>query len=158
MDIELARTELGRRRTVDRGEPHGGTPGRTGMRSDALTRILEGAEGSLVASGRVDAALTHLARELVRHPDDGVAVLKRWRKRARRHPDEALTAVATFGEVLKRVVASLQRLPAQFGRVMRQFRRCVAAVAAALGASSYSVTLDLPRSLAVGFTWASPRR
>jgi hypothetical protein len=132
----------------------GGVRGGPGMRADSLSRILENAEGSLIASGRVEAALTKLARELVRDPKDGVKTLRKWSRRAELQPDKALAALATFGEVLKRAVALLERIPAKFGRLIAEFRACVGAVATALGASSYALTVDLPRSIAIGFSWA----
>jgi hypothetical protein len=114
--------------------------GRAGMRADSLSRILENAEGSLIASGRVEAALTKLARELIRDPKDGVKTLKRWSKKAKSDPYKALAALSTFGEVLKRAVALLERIPEKFG--------------SELGANNVSVTIDLPRSIAISFSWA----
>ena len=127
--------------------------GRPGMRSDSLSRILENAEGSLIASGRVEAALTKLARELVRDPDGGVKTLRKWGRKAQDKPYKALAALATFGEVLKRAVALLERIPAKFGRLISEFRTCVGVVGVALGVTSFTVTIDLPRSIAIGYSW-----
>jgi hypothetical protein len=129
--------------------------GRAGMRADSLSRILENAEGSLIASGRVEAALTKLARELVRDPKDGVKTLRRWSRKAEAKPYKALAALATFSEVLKRAVALLERIPAKFGRLIAEFRTCVGAVGTALGATSFTVTIDLPRSIAIGYSWVA---
>ncbi|HXW34700.1 MAG TPA: hypothetical protein VEJ87_08975 [Acidimicrobiales bacterium] len=128
--------------------------GRAGMKADSLTRILENAEGSLIASGRVEAALTKLARELIRDPKDGVKTLKRWSKKAKSDPYKALAALSTFGEVLKRAVALLERIPEKFGRLIAELRKCVEVVGQELGASNVSVTIDLPRSIAIGFSWS----
>lgn len=143
------------RSTVPAGGPQRADGNRrAGMRADSLSRILENAEGSLIASGRVEAALTKLARELIRDPKDGVKTLKRWGAKARSDPYKALAALATFGEVLKRAVALLERIPEKFGKLIAELRKCVAVVGSELGASSFSVTIDLPRSIAIGFSWA----
>jgi hypothetical protein len=46
------------------------------MSADSLSRILKTAEGSVVAAGSSDVAITKLAHELVRDPKDGVRALK----------------------------------------------------------------------------------
>jgi len=131
------------------------TPGRAqrGMSADALSRILKTAEGSVLAAGSSDVALTKLAEALVRDPQDGVKTLTKWRRRAKKDPHKAMGALATFGEVLKRAVTLLRCIPKKFGRVIAAFREAAAAVAAAVEATSYSLTIDLPRTIAVAYSW-----
>jgi hypothetical protein len=130
-------------------------PGRSqaGMSADSLTRILKTAEGSVVAAGNSDVAITRLARELVRDPKDGVRALKRWGRKAKKNPHKAMGALATFGEVLKRAVALLRCIPQKFGNIIEAFKDAAAAVAVALKATSYSLTFDLPRTISLGFSW-----
>jgi hypothetical protein len=130
-------------------------PGRSqpGMSADSLSRILKTAEGSVVAAGSSDAAITKLARELVRDPKDGVRALKRWGRKAKKNPHKAMGALATFGEVLKRAVALLRCIPQKFGNIIEAFKDAAAAVAAAVEASSFSLTFDLPRTISLAFSW-----
>jgi hypothetical protein len=124
-----------------------------GMSADSLSRILKTSEGSIVAAGSADVAITKLARALVRDPEDGVRTLKRWRRKAKKEPHKAMGALATFGEVLKRAVALLRRIPEKFGHIIGAFQDAAAAVARALDASSFSLTFDLPRTISLAFSW-----
>jgi hypothetical protein len=146
----------GRPRARDK-EAEKATGGRSqpGMSADSLSRILKTAEGSSVAAGNSDVAITNLARELVRDPRDGVRALKRWGRKAKKNPHKAMGALATFGEVLKRAVALLRCIPQTFGDIIEAFRNAAAAVAAAVEATSFTITFDLPRTIALGFSWAS---
>lgn len=129
--------------------------GRTqpGMSADSLSRILKTSQGSVIAAGSSDVAITQLAQELVRDPHDGVRALKRWRRKARTDPHRAMGALATFGEILKRAVALLRRVPETFGSVIEAFQKAAAAVACAVQATSYSLTFDLPRTISLAFSW-----
>ncbi|HTT87546.1 MAG TPA: hypothetical protein VMF60_09280 [Acidimicrobiales bacterium] len=123
------------------------------MSADSLSRILKTAEGSIVAAGSAEAAITKLALELVDDPKDGVRTLRRWGRRARKEPHEAMGALATFGEVLKRAVALLRHVPRTFGAIVEAFRDAAAAVAKALGAASFTITFDLPQTISLAFSW-----
>jgi hypothetical protein len=133
------------------------TPGRNqpGMHADSLSRILKTAEGSVVAAGSSDVAITKLAQELVRDPKDGVRALRRWGRKAKKNPHKAMGALATFAEVLKRAVALLRCIPQKFGRIIEAFQEAAAAVAVALKATSFSVTFDLPRTISLSYSWAT---
>ena len=133
------------------------TPGRNqrGMSADSLSRILKTAEGSVVAAGSSDVAITKLAHALVRDPKDGVRALRRWGRMAKKNPHKAMGALATFGEVLKRAVALLRCIPQTFGNIIEAFQDAAAAVAAAVEASSFSITFDLPRTIALSYSWTS---
>lgn len=132
------------------------TPGRNqpGMSADSLSRILATAEGSVVAAGSSDVAITKLAHELVRDPKDGVRTLRRWGRKAKKNPHKAMGALATFSEVLKRAVALLRCVPKKFGTIIKAFQEAAAEVATALQASSFSITFDLPRTVSLAFTWS----
>lgn len=132
------------------------TPGRNqpGMSADSLSRILKTAEGSVVAAGSSDVAITKLAQALVRDPKDGVRALKRWGRKAKKNPHKAMGALATFSEVLKRAVALLRCVPKKFGTIIKAFQEAAAEVATALQASSFSITFDLPRTVSLAFTWS----
>jgi hypothetical protein len=132
-------------------------PGRNqrGMSADSLSRILKTAEGSVVAAGSSDVAITKLAHALVRDPKDGVRALRRWGRMAKKNPHKAMGALATFGEVLKRAVALLRCIPQTFGNIIEAFQDAAAAVAAAVEASSFSITFDLPRTIALSYSWTS---
>jgi hypothetical protein len=131
------------------------SPGRNqpGMSADSLSRILKTAEGSVLAAGSSDTAITKLAQELVRDPKDGIKALERWGRKAKKNPHKAMGALATFGEVLKRAVALLRCIPQKFGKILEAFNEAAGAVAAALKASSYSITFDLPRTISLTFSW-----
>ena len=131
------------------------TPGRSqpGMSADSLSRILKTAEGSVVAAGSSDVAITKLAEALVRDPKDGVKALRRWGRKAKKDPHKAMGALATFGEVLKRAVALLRCVPQRFGSIIEAFHDVAAAVAEALEAASFSITFDLPRTISIAFSW-----
>jgi hypothetical protein len=156
--MELMETNA-RKRAGRPGAPHPGSEksvgGRSqpGMSADSLSRILKTSEGSIVAAGNSDVAITKLAEELVRDPTDGVRTLKRWRRKARKDPHTAMGALATFGEVLKRAVALLRRIPETFGHILEAFHAAAAAVARALDATSFSITFDLPRTISLAFSW-----
>jgi hypothetical protein len=132
-------------------------PGRKepGMSADSLSRILKTAEGSVVAAGSSDVAITKLAHALVRDPKDGVRALRRWGRRAKKNPHKAMGALATFAEVLKRAVALLRCMPQRFGNIIKAFQEAAAEVAIALGASSFSITFDLPRTISLSYSWTS---
>jgi hypothetical protein len=125
------------------------------MSADSLSRILKTAEGSVVAAGSSDVAITKLAHALVRDPKDGVRALRRWGRMAKKNPHKAMGALATFGEVLKRAVALLRCIPQTFGNIIEAFQDAAAAVAAAVEASSFSITFDLPRTIALSYSWTS---
>jgi hypothetical protein len=127
------------------------------MSADSLSRILRTAEGSVVATGNSDVAITKLARALVLDPKDGVRTLRRWGRKARKNPHKALGALATFGEILKRAVALLRRIPQKFGNIIEAFRDTAAEVATALHAASFSITFDLPRSISLAYSWTTPQ-
>jgi hypothetical protein len=133
------------------------TSGRSqpGMNADSLSRILKTAEGSVVATGNSDVAITKLAQELVRDPKDGVRALRRWGHRAKKNPHKALGALVTFSEVLKRAVALLRCMPQKFGKLLEAFQEAAAAVAAALHAASFSITFDLPRTISLSYSWST---
>ena len=141
-----ARSKGEQKATAGRSQP--------GMSADSLSRILKTAEGSVVAAGNSDVAITKLARELVRDPLDGVRALKRWGRKAKKNPHKAMGALATFGEVLKRAVALLRCIPQQFGDIIEAFKDAAAAVARAVRATSFTITFDLPRTIALAFSWA----
>jgi hypothetical protein len=124
------------------------------MSADSLSRILKTAEGSVVAAGSSDVAITKLAQALVRDPKDGVRALKRWGRKAKKNPHKAMGALATFSEVLKRAVALLRCVPKKFGTIIKAFQEAAAEVATALQASSFSITFDLPRTVSLAFTWS----
>ena len=126
-----------------------------GMSADSLTRILKNSEGSVVASGNTDLAITELARALVRDPKDAVKALRRWGRAAAKDPHKAIGALATFAEVLKRAVALLRRVPQKFGKIFEAFKDAAAAVARALDATGFTITFDLPRSLSLAFSWSA---
>jgi hypothetical protein len=132
-------------------------PGRSqpGMSADSLSRILKTAEGSVVAAGSADVAITKLAQALVRDPTDAIRALRRWGRKAKKDPHTAMGALATFSEVLKRAVALLRCIPQRFGNILEAFKEAAAAVAAALKATSFSITLDLPRTISLAFSWAT---
>ena len=109
----------------------------------------------MIAAGSSDVAITKLALALVRDPKDGVRALRRWGRKARKNPHQAIGALATFSEVLKRAVALLRCIPEKFGKIIAAFKEAAAEVAAALGAESYTITFDLPRTIALAFSWAS---
>ena|SRR5579872_2574150 len=131
------------------------SPGRNqpGMSADSLSRILKSAEGSVVAAGSSDVAITSLAQALVRDPKDGVRTLRRWGHKAKKSPHKAMGALATFGEVLKRAVALLRCIPQKFGNILEAFQEAAAAVATSLQASSFSLSFDLPRTISLSFSW-----
>jgi hypothetical protein len=131
------------------------SPGRNqpGMSADSLSRILKSAEGSVVAAGSSDVAITKLAQALVRDPKDGVRTLRRWGRKARKNPHKAMGALATFAEVLKRAVALLRCIPQKFGAIIEAFRDAAAEVATALEASSFTINFDLPRTISLAFSW-----
>jgi hypothetical protein len=133
------------------------TPGRKepGMNADSLSRILKTAEGSVVAAGSSDVAITKLAHALVRDPKDAVRALRRWGRKAKKNPHKAMGALATFGEVLKRAVALLRCMPQKFGKIIKAFQEAAAQVATALGASSFSIAFDLPRTISLSYSWTS---
>jgi hypothetical protein len=159
-----ARPRSGRPAATDKSREKP-APGRKepGMSADSLTRILknsEGSEGSAVASGTLttgntDVAITKLAQALVRDPKDGVKALKRWARKAAKDPHRAAGALATFAEVLKRAVALLRRVPQKFGKIIEAFKDAAAAVATALGATSFTITFDLPRTISLAFSWST---
>lgn len=157
----LALLEATARPRAERPNPTGQTekttPGRNqpGMSADSLSRILKTAEGSVVAAGSSDVAITKLAQALVRDPKDGVRALERWGRKAKKNPHKAMGALATFSEVLKRAVALLRCVPKKFGNIIRAFQEAAAQVATALRASSFSITFDLPRTVSLAFTWTS---
>jgi hypothetical protein len=126
-----------------------------GMSADSLTRILKNSEGSVVASGNTDVAITKLAHALVRDPKDGVKALRRWGRKATKDPHKAMGALATFAEVLKRAVALLRRVPQKFGNIIEAFKDAAAAVARALDASSFTITFDLPRTISLAYSWTT---
>jgi hypothetical protein len=132
-------------------------PGRSqpGMSADSLSRILKTAEGSVVAAGSSDVAITKLAQALVRDPKDGVRTLRRWGRKAKKNPHKAMGALATFGEVLKRAVALLRCMPQRFGNIIEAFKDAASEVASALHASSFTITFDLPRNISLAFSWTS---
>ncbi|MGH9017045.1 MAG: hypothetical protein ACRDY1_04780 [Acidimicrobiales bacterium] len=128
------------------------------MSADALSRILKTAEGSAVVtgnSGSSDVAITKLAHQLVRDPKDGVRVLERWGRKARKNPHKALGALVTFAEVLKRAVALLRCVPKKFSRILRAFHEAASAVGTALGATRFDLSFDLPRTIALSFSWST---
>jgi hypothetical protein len=132
-------------------------PGRSqpGMSADSLSRILKTAEGSVVAAGSADVAITKLAQALVRDPTDAIRALRRWGRKAKKDPHTAMGALATFSEVLKRAVALLRCIPQRFGSILEAFKEAAAAVAVALKATSFSITFDLPRTISLAFSWAT---
>jgi hypothetical protein len=134
------------------GRASGGRSQR-GMNADSLSRILKTAEGSVVAAGSEEVVLTKLARELVHDPEDGVRTLRRWGRRAKKEPYEAMGALATFGEVLKRALAMLRQAPSTLGAIIEAFHKAAAKVAKALGARSFTLTLDLPHTVALAYSW-----
>ncbi|HXQ61362.1 MAG TPA: hypothetical protein VN796_03460 [Acidimicrobiales bacterium] len=150
-----ARPRGGRPSTTGKRAEEKVPPGRSqpGMSADSLSRILKTAEGSVVAAGSSDVAITKLAHELVRDPKDGVRALRRWGRKAKKNPHKAMGALATFGEVLKRAVALLRCIPQKFGNIIEAFKDAAAAVATALKASSFSLTFDLPRTISLAFSW-----
>jgi hypothetical protein len=125
------------------------------MSADALSRILKTAEGSVVATGSSDVAITKLAHELVRDPKDAIRALRRWGRKAKKDPHRAMGALATFSEVLKRAVALLRCIPQRFGNILEAFREAAAAVAVALKATSFSITFDLPRTISLAYSWTT---
>jgi len=131
----------------------GGGRNQRGMSADSLSRILKTAEGSIVAAGSAETAITKLALELVDDPRDGVRTLRRWGRRAKKEPNEAMGALATFGEVLKRAVALLRHVPRTFGAIVEAFRDAAAVVAKALDAASFTITFDLPQTISLAFSW-----
>ncbi|HEY7947208.1 MAG TPA: hypothetical protein VID75_06010 [Acidimicrobiales bacterium] len=146
----------GRSRATDKdAETPSGGRNQPGMSADALTRILKNSEGSVVASGNTDVAITRLAHALVRDPKDGVKALRRWGRKAAKDPHKALGALATFAEVLKRAVALLRRVPQKFGNIIEAFRDAAAAVARALDATSFTITFDLPRTISLAYSWST---
>jgi hypothetical protein len=147
------------------GRAHGGgktmdkpTGGRkeAGMSADSLSRILKTSEGSVIAAGNSDVAITRLARALVLDPKDGVRTLRRWGRKARKNPYKAMGALATFGEILKRAVALLRRIPQKFGNIIEAFRAAATEVATAVHATSCSITFDLPRTISLAYSWTTP--
>jgi uncharacterized glyoxalase superfamily metalloenzyme YdcJ len=100
-------------------------------------------------------AITKLAHELVRDPKDGIRALERWGRKAKKNPHKALGALVTFGEVLKRAVALLRCIPQKFGKILKAFSEAAGEVAAALEASNYSITFDLPRTISLSFSWTT---
>jgi hypothetical protein len=50
-------------------------------------------------------------------------------------------------------VALLRCVPKKFGNIIKAFQNAAAEVAAALQASSFSITFDLPRTISLAFTW-----
>ena len=151
-----ARPRAGRSAPVGRTTEKA-TSGRNqpGMSADSLSRILKTAEGSVVAAGSSDVAITKLAHALVRDPKDGVRALRRWGHKARKNPHKALGALATFSEVLKRAVALLRCVPKKFGNIIRAFQEAAAEVATALKATSFAITFDLPRTISLTYSWSS---
>jgi hypothetical protein len=125
------------------------------MSADSLSRILKTAEGSVVAAGSSDVAITKLAQALVRDPKDGVRALKNWGRKAKKNPHKALGALATFSEVLKRAVALLRCVPKKFGNIIKAFQEAAAEVATALMATSFSITFDLPRTVSLSYSWST---
>jgi hypothetical protein len=106
------------------------------------------------AAGPVD-ELDDLADKLLREPDDAATYLQGVATLAHTEPSRALSALSTFGEVLKRLVARIRRLPAAVAGVLEHLRDAVAAVARGLGAESFSVNLDLPSSFGIGLSWSA---
>jgi hypothetical protein len=145
------------RRTPAGQETEASSPGRSqpGMSADSLSRILKTAEGSIVAAGSADVAITKLAHQLVCDPKDGVQTLRRWGRKAKKNPHRAMGALATFGEVLKRAVALLRCVPQKFGKVIKAFREAAARVATAVRASAFSITFDLPRTISLSYSWTT---
>jgi hypothetical protein len=126
-----------------------------GMSADSLSRILKTAEGSVVAAGSAEVAMMKLARELVEDPDDGVRALRRWGRRAKNEPYEAMGALATFGEVLKRAVALLRQVPRTFGAIIEAFHEAAGKVAKALRATGFTLTFDLPHTVALAYSFGT---
>ncbi|HVC71583.1 MAG TPA: hypothetical protein VNC61_15115 [Acidimicrobiales bacterium] len=151
-----ARPRTGRPSATDKGndKPSAGR-NQPGMSADSLTRILKNSEGSVVAAGTTDVAITRLAHALVRDPKDGVKALRRWGRKAAKDPHKALGALATFAEVLKRAVALLRRVPQKFGNIIEAFKNAAAEVARALDATSFTITFDLPRTVSLAFSWST---
>jgi len=92
---------------------------------------------------------------LVRDPKDGVRALRPVGRMAKKNPHKAMGHWPPSGEVLKRAVALPAVHTADIRNIIEAFQDAAAAVAAAVEASSFSITFDLPRTIALSYSWTS---
>lgn len=104
-----------------------------------------------------DSRIDALAEALLRDIPGGERLLESLRIEAKDNAHGVMAALASFSEVLKAVVRRLKRLPEELAGIIERFKTATAAVAKALGAASYSMSIDLPWSISVGFTWNPTR-
>ena len=99
------------------------------------------------------AALDTLAKALDADVDDAEEVLAGLETMAIDKPHTALTRLADFGEVLKRVAKRTGGLSDKFSGIIERFHSVARAIAIAFQAASFSISINLPWSITVGFTF-----
>jgi hypothetical protein len=118
------------------------------------TRAAEGSRPRRAPARKSPTAVVDsLAKALDGDVQKGEKVLTDLETMAISKPQQALIRLADFGEVLKRVAKRTGGISDKFSGIVEKFHSVAKAIATAFKAESFSISINLPWRITVGFTF-----